>query len=152
MNIFRIDVKRTKEIPNKNGGVHPTIRCLIRELELCKTNNIQVQENVVTFKNNEFEWRFDGDIMGILKEGKFKLSETENSIIINLESYYSILFDFLLFPPIAIFIVIYSKDLTGLLFLLGTVFGIMIKKAIVSTKLEDIFEVLVQNNNGNKIG
>ena len=152
MNIFRIDVKMTKEIPNINGGVHKTIRKVVSELESCKANNIHVNGNVVTFKNNTWEWRLDWDLMGVLKEGKFELSETENGIIVNVETYYSILNDFLLFPPIAMVFILYSHDLSWLFFLLGTVFGIIIKKAIVSTKLEDIFEVLKRNINGNKIG
>jgi hypothetical protein len=152
MNIFRIDVKMTKEIPNTNGGLHKTIRKVVSELESCKANNIHVNGNVVTFKNNAWEWRLDWDLMGVLKEGKFELSETENGIIINVETYYSILNDFLLFPPMTIFFALYFNDLRALFFLLGTVFGIIIKKVIVSTKLEDIFEVLKRNINDNKIG
>ena len=79
MNIFRIDVKMTKEIPNINGGVHKTIRKVVSELESCKANNIHVNGNVVTFKNNTWEWRLDWDLMGVLKEGKFELSENEVS-------------------------------------------------------------------------
>jgi len=139
MNIFRINVKKTKKIPNNNGGVHKTIRNIISELESCKANNIHTNGNVLTFKNNVWEWRFDGDLMGILKEGKFELSETENGIIVNVETYYSILNDFLLFPPMAMVFALYSNDLSWLFLLLGTAFGIIIKKAIVSTKLEDIF-------------
>ena len=142
MNIFRIDVKMTKEIPNTNGGLHKTIRKVVSELESCKANNIHVDGNVITFKNNAWEWRLDWDLMGVLKEGKFELSETENGIIVNVETYYSILNDFLLFPPIAMVFILYSHDLSWLFFLLGTVFGIIIKKAIVSTKLEDIYVML----------
>jgi len=142
MSIFRINIKQTKEIPNNNGGIHKTIRRIINELESCKANNIQINGNVITFKNNAWEWRLDWDLMGVLKEGKFELSETENGIIVNVETYYSILNDFLLFPPMTMFFALYFNDLRALFFLLGTVFGIIIKKAIVSTKLEDIYVML----------
>jgi len=139
MNVFRVNVKKTKEISTNNGGIHKTIRSIISELELYKANNIHINGNVVTFKNNVWEWRFDGDLMSILKEGKFELSETENDIIINVETYYSTLNDFLLFPPMAMVFALYFNDLSALFFLLGTPIGIIIKKAIVSAKLEDIF-------------
>jgi hypothetical protein len=142
MNIFRINVKKTKEIPNNNGGVHKTIRSIINELELCKANNIHVNGDVITFKNNAWEWRLDVNIMGILKEGKFKLTEDKDSIIVSFETYYSILGDFLTFLPLVFIVSVVLNDMMGLLFLLGIAFGIIIKKAIVSTKLEDIFEKL----------
>lgn len=138
MNIFKINVKKTKEILNNNGGLYKTIRIIISELELCKANNIHTNGNVITFKNNAWEWRLDGNIMGILKEGKFELTENDGGIIVSFETYYSILGDFLTFLPL-VFIGIALNDMRGLLFLLGIALGIIIKKAIVSAKLEDIF-------------
>ena len=141
MKIFRIRVTKTKEIPN-SGSLNKIIRTIVKELENSKANNIQISGDLITFRNNVWEWRIDGDLMGVLKEGKFELVENENSIIVHLESYYSILNDFLLFPPIAFVITFFLNDARGLFFLLGTVFGIIIKKDIVSRKLASFFEKL----------
>ena len=75
----------------------------------------------------------------ILKEGKFELIENESSIIVCLETYYSTLSDFLTFIPLVL-IFIAVNDMRGLFFLLGIVFGIIIKKDIVSRKLASFFE------------
>ena len=101
---------------------------------------IHVNGNVITFKNNAWEWRLEVNIMGILKEGKFELTEDKSGIIVSFETYYSILGDFLTFLPLVFIVSVLLNDKTGLLFLLGIAFGIIIKKVIVSTKLEDIFE------------
>jgi len=142
MKIFRVKVRKTKEIRKDSMPLNRTIRKIVEDLEKSKANNIHINGNIVTFKNNVWEWRIDGDLMGVLKEGKFELVENENSIIVHLESYYSILNDFLLFPPIAFVITFFLNDARGLFFLLGTVFGIIIKKDIVSRKLASFFEKL----------
>lgn len=139
MKPIRFTYTKSKVVPNEPNKIAHLKRAIILELEESKANNIQVLGNVISFKNNPFEFRMSWDLMGVLSDGFFELVEDKDTITINVEVHHSLIIHLLFFPLLATAAYIASGDPGNFFLLLGTLIAVIASCTIVEDKIGIIF-------------
>jgi hypothetical protein len=146
---MKLRLKYKKEISLENVALKKIKHTIVDELEQLNANNIIVENNDISFKNNEMELRRNYSLMANLKEGKFEIIEEKNHLVLHFVGQYSIFSSLILFLPLGIYLSI-TQGPQFLLFCLMSGLSILIKKSIVTNGCDELIEKLSNSQNDEK--
>jgi hypothetical protein len=94
---MKIKYETSKVFSSEIITKHAAIARIKKELEILKADNVVIENNRITFKNNHNKWGNKNSLMTSLDEGSITFDQIDNNIKVSFIGYYSILTEVILY-------------------------------------------------------
>ncbi|MDP4203646.1 MAG: hypothetical protein Q8861_13205 [Bacteroidota bacterium] len=142
---MKIKYETSKAISKETISKHAAISKIKNELEKLKADNIVIENDRITFKNNANKWGNRNSLMKLLDDGSITFDQLDDNIKISFVGYYSVLTEIILYIVgggiLAILINAWFS-----IFCIGGAIGIFLKRYFIIENCNILLSELENNN------